>query len=63
MGFSRRAILSGAIVALSTLASQAVTAQTAFPTKPITLIVPAASGGPTDTVARLIAESLGRTLG
>ena len=39
------------------------TAQTAFPTKPITLIVPAASGGPTDTVARLIAESMGRTLG
>jgi tripartite-type tricarboxylate transporter receptor subunit TctC len=63
MGFNRRAILSGAIVAISTLASQAVTAQTAFPTKPITLIVPAASGGPTDTVARLIAESMGRILG
>ena len=38
-------------------------AQTAFPTKPITLIVPAASGGPTDTVARLIAESMSKTLG
>lgn len=63
MRFSRRAILSGAIAAMSTLLSQAVTAQTAFPTKPITLIVPAASGGPTDTVARLIGESMGRTLG
>lgn len=63
MQFSRRAILSGAITVMSTLLSQAVTAQTAFPTKPITLIVPAASGGPTDTVARLIAESMGRTLG
>ena len=63
MRFNRRAILSGAIAAISTFASQAVTAQTAFPTKPITLIVPAASGGPTDTVARLIAESMGRTLG
>jgi tripartite-type tricarboxylate transporter receptor subunit TctC len=63
MRFSRRAILSGAIAAMSALLSQAVTAQTAFPTKPITLIVPAASGGPTDTVARLIGESMGRTLG
>lgn len=63
MRFSRRAMLSGAIAVMSTSLSQAVTAQTAFPTKPITLIVPAASGGPTDTVARLIGESMGRTLG
>jgi tripartite-type tricarboxylate transporter receptor subunit TctC len=63
MRFNRRAIFSGAIVAMSILASHAVTAQTAFPNKPITLIVPAASGGPTDTVARLIGESMGRTLG
>ena len=34
-----------------------------YPSKPITLLVPAAAGGPTDTVARLIAESMGRTLG
>ncbi len=38
-------------------------AQAAYPTKPITLIVPAAAGGPTDTVARLVAESMSRTLG
>lgn len=63
MRFSRRAILSGAIAVMSTFLPQVVTAQTAFPTKPITLIVPAASGGPTDTVARLIGESMGRTLG
>ena len=63
MRFYRRAIFSGAIVAMSTLVSHAVIAQTAFPFKPITLIVPAASGGPTDTVARLIGESMGRTLG
>ena len=48
---------------MSTLMSHAAIAQTAFPSKPITLIVPAASGGPTDTVARLIAELMGRTLG
>ena len=35
----------------------------AYPNKQLTLIVPAAAGGPTDTVARLIAESMGRTLG
>lgn len=35
----------------------------AFPEKPITLILPAAAGGPSDTVARLIAESMSRTLG
>ena len=63
MRFNRRTIFSGAIVAVSVLLSHAATAQTAFPSKPITLIVPAASGGPTDTVARLIAESMGRTLG
>lgn len=63
MRFNRRAILTGALAAISTFAAQAVMAQTAFPNKPITLIVPAASGGPTDTVARLIAESMGRTLG
>src|SRR3954453_23785728 len=34
-----------------------------YPARPITIIVPAAAGGPTDTVARLIGESMGRTLG
>jgi tripartite-type tricarboxylate transporter receptor subunit TctC len=38
------------------------TAQT-YPTRAITLIVPAAAGGPTDAIARLIAESMTRTLG
>jgi tripartite-type tricarboxylate transporter receptor subunit TctC len=38
-------------------------AQTDFPSRPITIIVPFAAGGPTDTVARLIAESMTQTLG
>jgi tripartite-type tricarboxylate transporter receptor subunit TctC len=37
-----------------------------YPTKPITIVVPAAAGGPTDTITRIIAErmrvSLGETL-
>ena len=34
-----------------------------YPNKPITIVVPAGAGGPTDTVARLIGESMSRTLG
>ncbi len=34
----------------------------AYPTKTITMIVPFAAGGPTDTVARLVAQSMGNTL-
>ena len=64
MQFNRRTILSGAIIAAaSILESNPATAQGNFPAKPITIIVPAAAGGPTDTVARLIGESMGRTLG
>ncbi len=34
-----------------------------YPDKPITLIVPFAAGGPTDTIARLLATNMGKTLG
>ncbi|MBV1799750.1 tripartite tricarboxylate transporter substrate-binding protein [Siccirubricoccus sp. G192] len=34
-----------------------------FPSRTITIIVPFAAGGPTDTVARLVAEATGRDLG
>jgi tripartite-type tricarboxylate transporter receptor subunit TctC len=33
-----------------------------FPSKPISMVVPFAAGGPTDTVARLIAQSMSTTL-
>lgn len=33
-----------------------------FPNKPITIIVPFAAGGPTDTVARLVAQNMGNNL-
>ena len=36
---------------------------TRIPEKPLTLIVPFAAGGPTDVLARVIAESLGKSLG
>src|ERR1043166_8866896 len=61
MSYLPHALLLGALAAAA--AQTAASSQTAFPTKPITLIVPAAAGGPTDTVSRLVAESMSRTLG
>jgi tripartite-type tricarboxylate transporter receptor subunit TctC len=34
-----------------------------YPTRPITIIVPFAAGGPTDVVTRLVAEPMSKTLG
>jgi tripartite-type tricarboxylate transporter receptor subunit TctC len=50
-----------ATVALAAAWSHAALAQS-YPARPITLIVPFAAGGPSDTLARLTAEHLGRTL-
>ncbi|WP_353210835.1 tripartite tricarboxylate transporter substrate-binding protein [Rhodovarius sp.] len=54
----RRAVLG---MPLAGLAAPAL-AQ-AFPARPLTMIVPFAAGGPTDTVARLIAQEMGRDMG
>jgi tripartite-type tricarboxylate transporter receptor subunit TctC len=62
MGFLPHVLFAGAF-ALTAAAPNVASAQAAFPTRPISLMVPAAAGGPTDTVARLIAESMSRTLG
>ena len=58
-----RALTAAAVVVAAAVLPGLSLAQTAFPTKPITILVPAAAGGPTDTVARLIGESMGRSLG
>jgi tripartite-type tricarboxylate transporter receptor subunit TctC len=52
----------------ATLAALAVTfhaapARAAYPERPITMVVPFAAGGPTDVVARIVAEHMSRTLG
>lgn len=44
------------------LASSIAQAQT-FPSKPVTMLIPFAAGGPTDVVGRLVGEHMSRTLG
>jgi len=38
-------------------------ARGAYPDRPVTMIVPFAAGGPTDVIARIVAENMSRTLG
>jgi tripartite-type tricarboxylate transporter receptor subunit TctC len=62
MKLSRRQFLHLAPgIAALPLASAIASAQ-AYPTRPITLVVPIAAGGATDTAARIIAEKLQRSL-
>ena len=64
MSFLRRALLTGAAATcLASFVAAGTAAAQGYPSKPVTLIVPAAAGGPTDTVARLIAESMTKTFG
>src|SRR5215813_3947997 len=53
--------LAAGAAALSAV-SRAATAQ-AYPSRPITMIVPFAAGGPSDTIARILAENMRRFLG
>src|SRR3954467_6495112 len=54
----RLALMAAAVLVAGTTVSAAD-----YPTKTITVMVPHAAGGPTDTVARLVSESMTRTLG
>jgi tripartite-type tricarboxylate transporter receptor subunit TctC len=47
---------------LLALCGSAVAQAETYPTKTITMVVPFAAGGPTDTVARLVAQSMGTKL-
>src|SRR5260370_10756691 len=59
----RRLIVGGFLAATVTLVgSDPATAQT-FPSRPVTIVVPFAAGGPIDTLARVLAERMRTQLG
>ena len=60
---SRRILLSALIAAGCGLGALASAAAQSYPTKPIKMVVPFPPGGPTDTIARLIAQHMEKSLG
>ena len=62
MNFKRTLLRTAAATALGLALAGNALAQ-AYPSKPITLVVPFAAGGPTDVVARLLGASMSKTLG
>ena len=58
---SRRNVVLG--LGLTAMVGLAPAASMAFPTKPITMVVPFSAGGPTDTVARTLAQTMEKSLG
>lgn len=57
--FGKRALLGASLAAIAAPAL----GQGAYPTRPITMVIPFAAGGPTDTVGRLLAQAMGADLG
>jgi tripartite-type tricarboxylate transporter receptor subunit TctC len=51
------------MAAAAMMVSGSAVAQSAYPNRSITMLVPAAAGGPSDTVARLVAEGMSADLG
>jgi hypothetical protein len=62
-GVSVTPLFMSTVAALCAVLAGVIPASAQYPTRPVTLIVPFAAGGPTDTVARIIAEHMAKTLG
>jgi tripartite-type tricarboxylate transporter receptor subunit TctC len=58
----RRPALLRLIAAALPVVALAASAQD-FPTRSVTIVVPFAAGGPTDTIARIVAQRMGKALG
>ena len=63
MKFVHRLFLCFAVVALAVPAVSRVAWSQAYPSRPISIIVPFAAGGPTDTIGRIMAERMRASLG
>jgi tripartite-type tricarboxylate transporter receptor subunit TctC len=63
MTLTRRTTLGSSLAALATLPLGTSAKAEAWPTKPLTIVVPYAAGSATDTLARLMAEQLAPRLG
>ena len=63
----RRTLLQGLAIAMASLCvaptAFAQDAAASYPTKPVTIVVPFPPGGTSDTMARLVAQELTKTLG
>jgi tripartite-type tricarboxylate transporter receptor subunit TctC len=57
---TRRSLLAAGA---ATLAAPSIVSAQAWPARNVTLIVPFAAGGPTDVIARIMAQRMSRTLG
>src|SRR5689334_2511184 len=56
----RSILLIAAALGLTAFGAQA---QNNYPTRPVTMVVPFAAGGPTDVIARIVGDHMSRTLG
>ena len=62
MTLHRRHLIQASLIACAVAASPAALAQSAYPNKPITVVVSYPPGGDTDAIARLFAERLSQRL-
>ena len=60
---TKRVILLALVTATLGISGVSQAMAQAYPSRPITMIVPFSAGGPTDTIARIVAERMRASLG
>jgi tripartite-type tricarboxylate transporter receptor subunit TctC len=58
-----RRMLLASFVSAAAFGTVAIAAEQVYPSRPITIVVPFAAGGPSDTIARIMAEHMRMSLG